>query len=307
MISKFLSQSKPIQYVTISIVLLVVFVMVKFKILVSDFDILELAEQLGLFLMVLLSLFVFDFFVTRNSLTKKNSYALFVFVFCFAILPQTIMHSEVLWANFFVLLALRRLISLRSHKHIKKKLFDAAFWIALATLIYFWAIVFFILIYVALLVYRITDPKNYIIPIIGFITLVIIIISYLIIRDIEFIQFAKGLVDYSFDFSLLNTKSFIIGSTVLLSLGIWSLFFFIKNLRSQMKSYRPSFSLILIVFLLSFSILIVAPNKDGSELIFLFAPLAIIIANYVEFISELWFKESLLWILFLTPIAALVL
>lgn len=160
MISKFFSQSKPIQYVTMSIVLLLVFVLVKLKAFSSEFEIIVIAEQFGLFLMVLLSLFIFDFFVTRNSLTKKNSYGLYVFVLCFAIFPQTILHSEVLWANFFVLLALRRLISLRSHKHIKKKLFDAAFWIALASLFYFWAIVFFILVYVALLVYRITDPKK---------------------------------------------------------------------------------------------------------------------------------------------------
>lgn len=307
MISKFLSQSKPIQYVTISVVLLIVFVLAKTSHFAADFEIVEIAEQFGLFLMVLMSLFIFDFFVTRNSLTKKNSYGLFVFVFCFAIVPQTILHSEILWANFFVLLALRRLISLRSHKHIKKKLFDAAFWIALAALFYFWAIVFFILIYVAMLVYRITEPKNYIIPIIGLLTLAVVLTSYLIIRDIEFIAFAKDLINYSFDFSLLNTKSFIIGSTVLFSIGIWSVFFFIKNLRSQMKSYRPSFSLILIVFLLGFSILILAPDKDGSELIFLFAPLAIIIANYIEDISEIWFKESLLWIVFLTPIAILAL
>ncbi len=307
MISKFFSQSKPIQYVMISVVLLIVFVAVKFKLFVSDFEFIEIVEQFGLFLMVLLSLFVFDFFVSRNSLTKKNSYGLFIFVLCFAIVPQTILHSEVLWANFFILLALRRLISLRSHKHIKKKLFDAAFWIALASLFYFWAIVFFILIYVALLAYRITDPKNYVIPFVGVITLAVIVVCYLIIRDIEFINFASDLVDYSFDFSLLNTKSFIIGATVLLSIGIWSLFFYVKNLRSQMKSYRPSFSLILIVFLLGFSILVVAPDKDGSELIFLFAPLAVIIANYIEVISEIWFKESLLWIVLLTPVAILAL
>ena len=305
MISKFFSQSKPIQYVTMSIVLLIVFVLVKYRLIISDFKIIELAEQLGTFFMVLLSLFIFDFFVTRNSLTKKNSYGLFIFVLCFAVVPQTILNSEVLWANFFILLALRRIISLRSHKHTKKKLFDAAFWIALAALFYFWAIVFFILIYVALLVYRITDPKNYVVPFVGIITLAIIVMSYLIIRDIEFIQFAKGLINFSFDFSLLNSKSIVIGTAVLLSVGVWSSIFFIKNLRSQMKTYRPSFSLVLVILLLGCAIFIVAPAKNGSELIFLFTPLAIIIANYVEVISKPWIKESLLWILALTPIVIL--
>lgn len=307
MISKFFSQSKPIQYVVISIVLLVVYVVTKYENLTSDFQAIQIIEEIGMFLMVLLSVFIFDFFVTRNSLTKKNTYALLIFVFCFAIFPQTILHSKILWANFFILLALRRLISLRSHKDIKKKLFDAAFWIALASLFYFWAIVFFLLIYMALLLYRISEPKNYVIPIVGVATVAVIGIAYLMFRDIDILYFTGSIIEFSFDFSLLNTNSFIIGTTILLSFGLWSVFFFIKNLRSQMKSYRPSLSLILIVFLLGFVILVVAPSKNGSELIFLFAPLAVIIANYLETISEQWFKESLLWILILTPIAVLTL
>ena len=307
MISNFFSKSKPIHYIVVSIMLLVVFVLVKFKILVENFNTITMLKQAGLFLVCLMSVFVFDFLVTRNGLTKKNSYNIVLYVLFFAILPPTVLNSQILVANFFVLLALRRLISLRSQKAIKKKLFDAAFWIAVASIFYFWSLVFFMLIFAALLVYAILDLKNYIIPFVGIATVAVIVISYLIIRDIDVLNFAYSLFDFSFDFSALNTRQIIVGSTILLSFGLWALFYYIKNIRSQMKSYRPSFKLVILTAILGLFIVGVAPSKNGSEFLFLFAPLSIIMTNYLEVISEKWFKETLLWVIVLTPIALLLL
>ena len=50
-----------------------------------------------------------------------------------------------------------------------------------------------------------------------------------------------------------------------------------------------------------------APQKNGSELLFLFAPLAVIITNYIETIEEKWFKELFLGLLVVIPIVLLVL
>lgn len=303
MISNFFSQSKPIHYIVVSALLLLIFVLTRLNIPEENLNVLFIGKQTGLFFVSLLSVFVFDFIVSRNSLTKKNSYNIILFVLFFAILPQAIVNSRVVFANFFVLLALRRLISLRTQKEIKKKLFDAAFWIALATIFYFWSSVFLILVFVALLIYGITDIKNYVIPIIGIATVAIILVSYFIISDIDTLQFATNSFDFSFDFSNLNSKQIIIGVTLLLSFGLWSLFYYIKNLKSQMKSYRPSFTLIILAAILGLLIVVIAPSKNGSEFIFLFAPLSIIITNYLEVVTEKWFKETLLWVLILTPIA----
>lgn len=307
MISNFFSKSKPINYIVVSIILVLVFVTAKYRIFSEQVDVVIVSKQIGVFLLCLGSVFVFDFFVSRNSLTKKNSYNIFLFVMFFAILPQTLMNTTVLLSNFFILLALRRLISLRTQRDIKKKLFDASFWIAIATVFYFWSSVFFILVFVALLVYTITDPKNYVIPIVGIATVAVITVSYLFIMNIDVLVYAKSVVDFSFDFSVLNSKQIIIGSTLLLSFGLWSLFYYIKNIKSQMKSYRPSFNLVLIAVLLGLLIIAFAPAKNGSEFIFLFAPLSIIITNYLEVISEQWFKETMLWVFVLTPIALLLL
>ena len=307
MISNFFSKSKPIHYIVVSVILLVVFILSRLKVFPENPGVIVFAEQIGLFLIALLSVFVFDFLVSRNSLTKKNSYNIILFVLFFAILPQTLLNSRLLFANFFILLALRRLISLRSQKDIKKKLFDSSFWVAVATLFYFWSSLFFILIFAALLVYVITDIKNYLIPIIGIATVMVIAVSYFILIDKDIFSYVVGLFDYSIDYSPLNSKRIIIGATLLLSFGLWSLFYYIKNIKSQMKSYRPSFKLIILSAIIGLVIIGIVPSKNGSEFVFLFAPLSIIMTNYVEVISEKWFKETLLWVIALTPIVLLML
>jgi len=287
--------------------LLFIFVITKYMALDVEFDAFFIAKQVLLFGVCLFSVFVFDFLVNKNNLTKNNSYKILLYVLFIAILPETLLNSKILIANLFILFALRRLISLRSKKEIKKKLFDASFWITIASLFYFWSVLFYVLIVTALIVFIITDVKNWFIPIIGILTVAIIGVSYMIVMNIDVFYFIENLVDVSLDFSPLNSKQIIIGSTILLSFGVWSLFYYIKNLKSQTKSSRPSFSLIVIAAIISIVVIIVSPTKNGSEFIFLFAPLAIIMTNYLEVISEKWFKESLLWVLILTPIITLLL
>ncbi|OBX22627.1 hypothetical protein LX77_01930 [Gelidibacter algens] len=307
MISSFFSKAKPIHLLVVSAMLLVVFVSAKISSITEVFSLELFFKQAFLFGVCLASLFVLDFFVSKNNLTKKNSYKILMFGLFVAILPETLLNSKLLIANLFVLLALRRLISLRSGKEIKKKLFDAAFWISLATLLFFWASLFYILILMALLLYAIIDIKNWIVPILGILCIVVIAASYMIAFDIDFQPYLHNFFDMSFDFTPLNSKRIIIAATLLLSYGTWASFYYLKNIKHQLKRYRPSFIIVIISSLIALVIILVSPNKNGSEFIFLIAPLAIIMSNYLEIIPEKWFKESLIIVLILVSILNLLL
>ncbi|MBA6151915.1 DUF6427 family protein [Gelidibacter maritimus] len=297
MISSFFSKAKPIHFLVISAMLFVVFLVTKLTTLTSNFSVELFFKQAFLFGVCLASLFVLDFFASKNKLTKKNSYKILMFGLFVAVLPETLSNSKLLVANFFILLALRRIISLRSRKEIKKKLFDAAFWISLATLLFFWASLFYILIFLALFLHSIIDIKNWIIPFIGVLCVVVIAAAYMIAMDIDFDPYLNGFFDVSFDFTSLNSKRMIIAATLLFSYGIWASFYFMRSIKRQLKSYRPSFIIVIVSSLIALSIILVSPYKDGSEFIFLFAPLAIIMSNYLEIIPEKWFKEVLILIL----------
>jgi len=307
MISTFFNKAKPIHFVIVCAIVLVVFVVAKYYNLGSAFSIPLLIKQTILFLICLATIFVFDFLVSRNNLTKKNSYRILIFSLFIALLPETILNSKLLIANLFILLASRRIISLRSNKEIKKKLFDAAFWISIATLFYFWAILFYVMIIAGLILYRIVDIKNWIIPFTGTFTVAILGASYMILTSHDLMHYFNNQIGLSFDFSSLNSKGIIISSTIILSYGIWSLFYFIRRLKAKSKKSRPSFILVIFSAIIGLLVMAVAPRKNGSEFLFLFAPLAIIITNYLETISEKWFKETLLYGLVVTPILILLL
>lgn len=307
MISSFFSKAKPIHFVIVSLIMLLVFLTSKFYNLQESFSFGLLSKQIILFLISLTTIFLLDFLASRNNLTKKNSYKILIFSLFVALLPETIMNTKILMANLFILLALRRLISLRSNKEIKKKLFDAAFWISVATLFYFWAILFFVLIIVGIIIYRIVDVKNWIIPFVGILAVTIIWASYMILKGDDFVKYFTNHIGFSFDLSQLNSKRIVISSTIIFSYGIWSLLYFIRYLKAKSKKSRPSFILIIFAIVIGLLIIAISPNKNGSEFLFLFAPLSIIITNYLETISERWFKETLLIGLVVTPILILLL
>ena len=307
MITRFFSTSKPIHLVIVIFLTLAVFLVTRINNLEGSIGLVLILKQLGVYIVVLISIFALDFLVNKNHLTKKNSYKILLFSLFLIVMPIAFQTDNILIANLFILLAIRRIISLRSSISVKKKLFDAAFWIGIASLFYFWAILFFILIIAALFFYSLNNFKNWIIPFVGLLSIVIIITSYSIIKNHEFTDLLNYFDTISFDFTKYNVLNLIIGITILTSLGLWTLFFYIKNLKEKIKRYRPSHILIIVTILISVAIVLIAPNKNGSEFIFMFAPLSVIMANYIESIKEQWFAELLIWILILTPISYLAL
>lgn len=307
MITNFFKQAKPIHFVLISTFLLMVFIAAKIYVIKEPLTLQLFIKQAFYFLILLTSLFLLDFFASRNNLTKKNSYKLLMFGLFIAMLPETLLNSRMLMANFFILLALRRIISLRTHKDIKKKLFDAAFWISIATLLYFWAILFFVLIFSAMVFYSIISVKNWIVPLTGILAVIIIWVSTMMLLGLDFTDYFDEHMVYSLDFTGLNSARIIISMTILISYGAWGSFYFIKHLKEKSKNLRPSFNLVVVSSVIALFIILISPQKNGSEFIFLFAPLSIIMTNYLEVTREKWFKEALVWVLVLIPAVFLIL
>ena len=307
MITSVFSKSKPINFLIVFLITVLAFSIVKFRYFQEPLSAVVIAKQTAIFLLVYLSVLLLNFVVNKNSLTQKNNLEILLFGLFFLIMPESLIDSNVIAANFLVLLALRRLLSLRSNKNVKQKLLDAALWIALASLFSFWAILFFVLIIIALLLYTDNDIKHWVIPFVGLITIFVISVSASILLYGEYFMFLKSKPYLSLDFSMYNSISFWVAITLFFSFGLWSTFYYLNSLRKKMKMVRPSFKLVFAALVIAFVIIVISPNKNGSEFLFFFAPLAIIITNYIESISEKWFKEVFLAILVLTPIVLLML
>ena len=307
MITSIFSKSKPINFLIVFFITLLAFIIAKVKLVNEPISTSYVIEQAFVFFICYTSILTLNFIVSKNNLTKKSNYEILLFSLFLASIPQTMLNANIIFANFFVLLALRRLISLRTQISVKKKLFDAAFWIAIASLFYFLAILFFILIFVTLLFYTDNKIKNWIIPFMGLIVVFIIATCYSVVVHDSFFEVFNTLPEISYDFSIYNTIQYIIAVTIILSFGIWSMVFYLKGIKRKRKKFRPSFKTILVAALIAFTIVVISPQKSGSEFLFLFAPLAIIITNYIETITEKWFKEVFLLVLIITPVVLLML
>jgi len=264
-------------------------------------------KELSKYGVVLFSILTLSFLVKKNKLTKNNNYDVLIYGLLLAILPITMHVTNILLANFFILLALRRIISVRSNISVKKKLFDAAFWIAIATLFHFWAILFFVLIIAALLLYSIAHFKNWIVPFIGVLVVMLITTSYFVVVYGNFEELFNYLETISASFSSKTLTTLTFEVSIIGVLGTWALIFYSINLRQKQKAYRPMYMLILIAFLIGLVIIFISPNKDGSEFLFIFPVLAIIIANYLESVKQPWLAELYVWVLIFTPITLLML
>lgn len=303
MITRFFNTSRPIHFVLVAFYALLTFVLIRKTQYQSGFEVVLLLKETALFGIMLFSIFILDFFASKNNLTQKNNFIILVFCLFFALIPNTLEHANVLLSNLCVLFALRRLLSLKSNLRVKKKLFDAAFWIALASLFYFWSILFFILIIAALVFYGIGQVKNWIIPFVGVFVVLLLLITYNIIWNDTFGDFSQYFTLPSFDFSNYNNLSFIVLITIFITLSLWATFYYFRLLNDKSRSQKPSFILIFIAVLISMTLVIISPNKNGSEFIFIFAPMVIIMTNYIESLNNHWFAEVFIWLLFITPMA----
>ncbi|WP_412987509.1 DUF6427 family protein [Pontimicrobium sp. IMCC45349] len=307
MITSFFNTSKPVHFVLVALLMLIVFVFFRIEAFNEEFNLINTLSQVGVFLVVILTFSVFAFLVGKNNLTQKNSYKILLLLLLFATLPATLMNDNIILSNFFIVLALRRLVSLRTNIRIKKKLFDAAFWIVIASLFYFWAILFFALIILALVLFSISQFKNWIVPFVAILTVVVLYVSYHIIVFDSFGEINNYIAKISFDYTGYNSIKMIVGITVISSLGLWSSIFYINGLKEKARNQKPSSILILFTLLIAILIVVLTNGKSGAEFIFIFAPLAIILTNYIEALNEKWFAEAFIWLLVIAPFVSLLL
>lgn len=303
MITSLFSKSKLLNFIIVFLIMLLAFVLGNS----GSIDSSVILGKAILLFVCFLTILVLNFIVSKNSLTQNNNYQILFFSLFLLALPNATANGNILLANIFLLFALRRLITLRSQISVEKKLFDAAFWIAIASLFYFWSVLFFILIIITLLLYTDNKIRHWIIPFVGIATVYIISVSVSIVWYDDFLEIFNTNPSVSYDFSSYNSPQYFITITMLFSFGLWSSIFYLKSIKQKKKAFRPSFKVILFTAIISFFITVLAPQKNGSEFLFMFAPIAIIITNYVETIQEKWFKEVFVAIIVLVPFMLLLL
>ncbi|TDN83472.1 hypothetical protein DET49_12125 [Salegentibacter sp. 24] len=301
MLTSFFSKSKPVNGVLITVYLIVFFIIANFREWFIVFNPLYFLEKLAVLLCLVLSVFTLNFIAKKNELTYRSAYKILLFVVFSASFFSLLKNHQVIFANLCVLFAFRRIISLKSKKVMQKKVFDATFWICIASLFYFWSILFLIVVYAGIL-YYLPKGKNWLIPPIAALTVAALTLSFHILVYDQFYFFSQWFEGNNFDYSNYQNLKILIPVSIILTLTLWTLVRFLAVINKASVSLKPSLNLVLLSLVTAVSVAILAPTKDGSELIFFFVPLSIITSIYFDQKQDKVFREVLLILLILMPI-----
>jgi len=298
MLSVRFENTKPITFIIVLLALLIGDGLFQFKILQLPLsDVSHLTVLMSTFVLFFLSLLLLHQIDRWNELTDtKNCYFIAFFSIFVVLFPTLFDKVKLVGANLLIIVALWRVLTLKTGEGIPQKLFDTSLLIICAGLLHPWALIFLLNVWISLLFYGAEKRRYWFIPLLAIITVSILLGAILLILQEPFpIDDFTNLITSDIN-NLLNFSSHSIATTIavcslaLLLLVALAVYYF--------RSVYHSISSLVVIQFLWIGLIVVFLSK---EVIYTFAPIAILFALYVEKIRVWWLKEIVLWSLLSMP------
>ncbi|ALC96714.1 hypothetical protein [Capnocytophaga sp. oral taxon 323] len=298
MLSVRFENTKPITFIIVLLALLIGDGLFQFKILQLPLsDVSHLTVLMSTFVLFFLSLLLLHQIDRWNELTDtKNCYSIAFFSIFVVLFPTLFDKMKLVGANLLIIVALWRVLTLKTGEGIPQKLFDTSLLIICAGLLHSWALIFLLNVWISLLFYGAEKRRYWFIPLLAIITVSILLGAILLILQEPFpIDDFTNLITSDIN-NLLNFSSHSIATTIavcslaLLLLVALAVYYF--------RSVYHSISSLVVIQFLWIGLIVVFLSK---EVIYTFAPIAILFALYVEKIRVWWLKEIVLWSLLSMP------
>ena len=298
MLSVRFENTKPITFIIVLLALLIGDGLFQFKILQLPLsDVSHLTVLMSTFVLLFLSLLLLHQIDRWNELTDtKNCYSIAFFSIFVVLFPTLFDKVKLVGANLLIIVALWRVLTLKTGECIPQKLFDTSLLIICAGLLHPWALIFLLNVWISLLFYGAEKRRYWFIPLLAIITVSILLGAILLILQEPFpIDDFTNLITSDIN-NLLNFSSHSIATTIavcslaLLLLVALAVYYF--------RSVYHSISSLVVIQFLWIGLIVVFLSK---EVIYTFAPIAILFALYVEKIRVWWLKEIVLWSLLSMP------
>ncbi len=302
MISSFFGKTKPINYIILLTLIFLFYWLVNLLLFNRPFDIEQLPIQILALGSLLFGYFVLNFIVQRNKVSGQNSFPLLFFTLLLIVFYETLGDNNALFCNFFLLLALRRLISIRSLKNIRPKVFDATFWILISSFFYDWALLFLILVFMAIYIYEPKNIKNWLVPFTAIFTISIISYAILVVMRQEDTIFQHYRFAFSFDKDYLmqwhNSAKLVLYVVGIFITGLWT---FLKSSNTSTGKVA-TMRIIAITFMIGLVLDILKSSSSVFPIIVTFFPASVFLTRYVEGIKRPNLRELFLMLAILFPL-----
>lgn len=286
MITSLFRKSTPLNYAILIIAVGVFFFAYRFAQLSPAIGLADFALELGLLVIIYGCFFLVNFIVQKNNISRGSAYSVLFFLLFLLFFPTLFSDPNLILSNFFILLALRRLISLQSLKASKEKIFDASLWIFVASLFHFWAILFIVLVFISILFHVSRDYRNWVLPFIAFFSCAAAFLLYAFVFDPTLINnlLAKTATDFSIDYFTDSRQN--VALSIYTAVAVYFLGSMVLSLSGRPLQLQSSYKKIVASFVIAVLIFVVSPMKSNDVLIFTIAPLSFMANAQVEFGNE---------------------
>jgi hypothetical protein len=241
------------------------------------------------------SIALFQFTTLKNELTQNNSYSLWIHSCLLVIGVLYSTNVEALTAYLFFLLALRRLLSMRTGHGLVKKIFDASFWIAISTLFYSWSSLLFLIIFISIILYAFANIKYWTIPFIAVSCVALLTFTFDQFIGTDYLFEVFEGFDYNFNYWTNEWSLFTILSLILGGVGFLFSMAILLGFPNISLSARSRFSILGFAGVCGSVFLVI-----GGVALFLLPVIAICIARFIQETDDKIIKEALLWIPFIS-------
>ena len=305
MISLIFGKTKPINYIIVLTFLFLFYWFVHFFLFDRIYAPGALLKQTLVLGALFFSIFVVNFIVKRNKITRNNSFSILFYAMLAVVFPETLLDANAIWCSFFLLLATRRLISMRSSRDSKFKIFDATLWVLVSSVFYDWATLYLILVFAAIFFYDPKDIRNWLVPLAGLFAFYMIAKSLLILANQEgFLE-----AHYQFNFSLDVAYFSYWGHST--KLVLFAVITFLTGLLAFIKLGKAGFGRVVTMRLIAFSFVIglvvnlLKLSDNVYPVMITFFPAVVFTTKYIESIRRARIKEVLLIATIVVPFVVL--
>ena len=292
MITSVFRKSTPLNLILGVFLMLVFFLIYQFQDLSWTNSAISILGKAGLFAVLLGSVFITNFVAKKNGMSKDSSYTVFFYFLFLLFFPSSLNNGDLIASNFFILLALRRLISLQSLKASKEKIFDASLWIFVAALFHFWSIIYIILVFISIIFHVARDYRNWVLPFIAFFAVGIIFVIFSITFDKSIVEFVNSHAATNFELDYFTNNYQNAAFSIYLTIALFFVVSMFASLSGKPLLLHSSFKKIIASFFIGIIIFLISPNKSNDLLLFTFAPLAVMATSHIE-IKQLRLKQEM--------------
>ena len=294
MISSVFGKTKPINYIILLSVLFITYWTVNLYLYEQDYSCVDWIWKTVALGFLMFTLFVVNFVVKRNQITAPNAYAILFFTLFIIFFPEVLRDTNAIFSGFFLALAFRRTVSLRSLKNVKLKLFDASLWIVIASVFCDWALLFLVLVFISIYMYEPKNVRNWLVPIVATATVLLVLYAILILAD------NTAFLEQHYSFTVQGNPNLLFPEPHGIKLLIYVVLILFTGIYGIAKIGKLglgrilSMRLVVGFFLIGLVVTLLETTSDAFPVFVTFFPGAALITKYVETIKRAKLREVVL-------------